>query len=141
MKVRRIGEGVGIDLFGGDQIVALSQRGRFTHSAGFGFGCYGKVRYAEVQRIGGIYQRRRAGYNNLTGPPPPNAPTYFVKCRSYAPSNPQTPIQQANRAKMTNATSAWHNLTLEEKSVYNKRASRKGRVGYFLFMSEHMKSH
>jgi hypothetical protein len=141
MKVRRIGEGVGIDLFSGEQIVALSQRGRFTHSAGFGFGTFGLVRYGETQKIGGIYQRRRSGYNNFTGPPPANAPTYFVKMRSYGPTNPKTPIQMANRQKMTNATTAWQGLTDEEKSVYNKRASRKGRVGYFLFMSEHMKSH
>jgi hypothetical protein len=41
---------------------------------------------------------------------------------------------------MTNATTAWNLLTTSEKSVYNKRASRKGRVGYFLFMSEHMRA-
>lgn len=141
MKVKKIGEGAGIDLFAGDQIVGLSQRGKFTRSAGCGFATCGLAKCGDSLLIGGIYQSRRSGYNNWTGPPPANAPTYFVKMRSYQPTNPQTVEQQANRNKFRDGIDSWQALTTLEKSAYNKRASRKGRVGYFLFMSEYMKTH
>ena len=141
MKVKKLGEKGTIDLLSGEWLVGLDQRGRFTHSAGLGFGTFGAVQYGETQKIGGIYQRRRKGYNNFSGSPPPNSPIYYVKMRSYAPTNPRTGAQQANRQKFKDAIDSWYELTTEQKNAYNKRATRNGRVGYFLYISEYLKSH
>lgn len=43
----------------------------------------------------------------------------------FPPSNPQTPKQQSNRAKMRAAVRDWQGLSPEEKKEYDKEASTK----------------
>jgi hypothetical protein len=60
------------------------------------------------------------------------------KEKFYVPYNPQTPLQQANRAKLADAVLAWQCLTSEEKSAYNKRARGRHMSGYNLFIRNFM---
>ena len=141
MKVEPIGNG-GIKAFEEGEVMAgLQVRGRLDQSNGYGFGVLGAARLGEPRRHGGIYQRRRYGYNNITGPPRGNKGIYFVKMRSFAPNNPRTTLQQAHRQKFADGMTAWKNLTAPEKNAYNERANRKGRLGRWLFMSDYLKSH
>lgn len=125
----------------GTVMAGLQQRGRLSYSNGFGFAVFGESRFGDSRMMGGIYQKRSAGYNQFTGPPPQNAEVIYVKMRSYRPTNPQTTAQQAQRQKLIDGWVAWGSLTNEEKTVYNQRANRKGRFGCYLFMSEYLKSH
>lgn len=141
MRVKPLGVGGVASLMAGESMAGLAQRGKLSYSNGFGFACFGVSRFGDDRLQGGIYQKRITGYNQFTGPAHQPGETFYVKMRSYAPTNPQTVPQQANRAKFAAANTAWQSLTNPEKSVYNQRANRKGRVGYFLFMSEYMKTH
>lgn len=141
MRVKPFGVGGVEALIAGDTMAGLAQRGKLSWSNGFGFATMGSAKLGDDRFQGGIYQKRVTGYNQFTGPAHQPGEVYYVKMRSYAPTNPQTVEQQANRAKFSDANSAWQSLTNNEKSVYNRRANRKGRVGYFLFMSEYLKSH
>lgn len=141
MKVKPIGFGGEAALLSGDAMAGLEVRGAMDYSNGFGFAVMGKSRLGDSRMMGGVYQKRVTGYNNtgrIAGRP---RRVYFVKMRSYAPTNPQTVAQQANRAKFADARAEWAGLTAVEKSVYNRRANRMGRVGWRLFMSEYLKSH
>lgn len=77
----------------------------------------------------GIYQMR---HTNIGYVP--------IRMKFYAPSNPQTEAQQANRSAFADAVANWHNLTDEEKEIYNKRARGRGMYGFNLFIREHMLS-
>lgn len=141
MRVKPLGVGGVEALLAGESMAGLAQRGKLSWSNGMGFGTFGSTKFGDDRPQGGIYQKRIVGSNYFLGPNVRVGEVFYVKMRSYAPTNPQTTEQQANRTKFADANSAWQSLTNEEKSVYNQRANRKGRVGYFLFMSEYMKSH
>lgn len=141
MLVKPIGFG-GVEAIDQGQVMAgLEQRGKMDYSNGLGFMVLGKSRLGDPRMISGIFQSRVAGYNQFTGPPEAPRRRYFVKMRSYAPTNPQTTEQQANRFKFADAVIAWQGLTTEQKANYNVTASRQGRLGRWLFMSEYLKSH
>lgn len=141
MKVKPLGFGGIPALMAGESMAGLAQRGKMDYSNGFGFAVLGKSRLGDPRLQGGIYQKRVRGYNQFTGPALGDNETYYVKMRSYAPTNPRTVPQQANRAKFADGMSAWALLTTEQKNAYNKRANRKGRLGRWLFMSEYLKNH
>jgi len=61
-----------------------------------------------------------------------------IKMKFYVPYNPQTPEQQANRAKFAAGVLAWQGLTLPQKNVYRRRAANKHFSGYNLFLREYM---
>lgn len=42
----------------------------------------------------------------------------------FPPSNPQTPLQQANRQKMSEAVIHWHTLHPEEKKAWDRKATK-----------------
>lgn len=139
--VKPIGFG-GLEAFKKGEVMAgLEVRGKMNQSNGFGFSVLGVARLGEDRRQGGIYQKRRLGYNNKTGKPPANSGHYFVKSRSYAPANPQTVDQQARRTIFAMGMEEWKNLTPDEKTVYNKRARRRGKIGRWLWMSEYLRGH
>lgn len=124
-----------------ESMFALQARGKSGPGAGLGFARFGHSKYGADNQSGGIYQKRVTGYNQtgrITGRP---RKTYFVKMRNYRPTNPQTPLQQAHRAKMAAAVAAWTALTDVEKSSYNERGKRANKVGRNLFISEYIKSH
>lgn len=120
---------------------ALSARKKQARSAGYGFAVYGASQYGVAKFNGGIYRRATRGYNQYTGPPGRGARQYHVLCRTYRPTNPQTVLQQAQRAKMIDAVSEWQGLTTEQKENYNRKASRNGRTGYNFFISGYLKNH
>lgn len=120
---------------------ALQVKGKGGPSGGFGFTRFGSCRFGNSNRLGGIYQKRVTGYNQtgrIAGRP---RRSYYVKMRTYRPTNPRTPAQQANRAKMTAAVAAWTVLDPVEKSRYNERGKRDGAVGRNLFISWYIKNH
>jgi len=89
-------------------------------------GNIGKAGDPDPLGVNGIYQMRMT----KTGKRP-------IKMKFYAPTNPQTEPQQANRAKFTTAMSLWGALTPEEKTAYNIRAKRRNMFGWGLFIREY----
>lgn len=124
-----------------DALPGLAVHGAMDYSNGFGFMVFGKSRIGDPRQMSGVYQRRVTGYNQYGRSPLRERRTYFVKMRSYAPTNPRTPTQQAHRQKFADAWVSWHNLTTSEKAVYNERATKEGRRGAFLYVSEYLKTH
>lgn len=130
MLVKPIGNG-GVDgLLAGDTAAGLTQWGKMNSSNGYGFAVLGASRLGDSRQQGGIYQRRRRRTGTLT-----------VKSRSYAPTNPRTDNQQANRLKFADGMAAWKVLAPSQKMFYDRCANKQGRLGRWLFMSEYMKSH
>lgn len=141
MKIKLGATGNVDDFHAGVAVPVLAIKRRMGQSNGFGFATFGTARLGQSMNFGGIYQKRVTGYNQTGRIPGRKRKTYYVKMRSYAPTNPNTERQIARRTVFANAWQAWHELTDEEKSVYNKRANKINRVGWRLFISEYLKSH
>ena len=122
-------------------VPALSIRRKGGRSNGLGFYVCGELKLGENNDFGGIYQRRVTGYNNTGYRDGLPRKTYYVKMRSYAPTNPRTVTQQNNRARMNAAVAAWQDLTDEQKFAYNHRGNKLSRRGYNLFISEWLQTH
>lgn len=120
---------------------ALTVTGKSGPSSGFGFSRFGACKLGNSNRLGGIYQKRVTGYNRYGRSPTRPRRSYYVKMRTYRPTNPRTPAQQAQRAKMALAWEAWRELDPVEKSRYNSRGKRAGRAGQHLFISWYLKNH
>jgi hypothetical protein len=118
-----------------------SMRGKVSISSGFGLYPPGVAQCGYYFPISGIYCERPGGYNqfNPTGRDP-KLKKRFRKIY-YRPTNPQTVPQQAHRAIFAAAVAGWQSLTDEEKSVYNKRGSKRARRGMDLFISEYLNEH
>lgn len=98
-----------------------------------GFQAYGKLgrpEWSDPLGVYGIYQRRML--KNGKG---------YIKMKFYTPTNPQTVPQQANRTKFADAMAAWMALTSEQKSAYTKRAKKRGKHPWGLFIREYYQSH
>lgn len=59
--------------------------------------------------------------------------------RYVTPHNPDTKAQKKARTSLSDAVAAWQALSPEEKNSWNKKASRKKRKGYNVFISEFTK--
>lgn len=127
--------------FAQNEVPALAIRGKSGRSSGLGLYVCGAARCGESNQFGGIYQKRVTGYNQTGRIAHLPRKTYYVRMRSYAPTNPRTVAQQANRAKFAAANAAWKLLTNEEKTQYNSKVKRPGQLGIHLFVSEYMKTH
>lgn len=138
--VKPLGNGGISGLLAGDTMAGLAQTGAMDYSNGFGFAVFGRSRFGDHRPQGGIYQKRVTGYNQYGRNPNRPRKVYYVKMRSYAPTNPRTPEQQAGRTKFANARAAWASLDEDLKKKYNRRANRRGRLGWRLFMSEYLKN-
>lgn len=125
VRVKTLGNGGVAALLAGEVMPGLRTSGKLSNGGGIGFGACGSMRIGDPRRNGGIYQRRHE-----------KSGVYYVKMKNYAPSNPRTPAQQANRAKFAAAVAGWDNLTTEQKNAYNKRASRRGQIGRWLYLRE-----
>jgi len=75
----------------------------------------------------GIYQMRKT----LNGKQP-------VRLSFYTADNPQTPAQQANRAKISAAVSDWQDLTETQKNSWRYLARGRRFSGYNLFIKKHL---
>lgn len=67
----------------------------------------------------------------------------YQDCYTYVvPANPRTSAQQAQRAKMTAAVTAWQSLSESEKNVWRKLATHsKYATGFTAFASDHILTH
>lgn len=128
-------------LLGGQSMAGLTQKYGIGRSCGFGFIRFGSTQFGDSRFFSGIYQKRVTGYNQTGRIASRPRRTYYVRMRTYRPTNPQTVPQQANRTKFADASAAWSLLTTVEKSVYNTRGKRRNRIGRNLFISEYMKNH
>lgn len=121
-------------------MLAIAAHGKSGEGAGFGFLRFGASHFGELSHGGGILQRRWTGYNHTGKIPGKKREAYFVRMRPYRPANPRTEKQQAWRDVFSAACQAWNDLTPVEKSYYNSRGKRVGKVGRSLFISWYLKN-
>ena len=126
------------DILDGTASPAIEIRGKLGHGSGFGFGRNGYGLFGERAGPGGIYQRRNTGYNQHGYIAGRERREYFVRMRSYRPTNPRTELQQAGRGRFADAVATWHAMTPEERKPWNERAAKRSRKGRNLFLSEYM---
>lgn len=112
----------------GDSKASIS--GGYYGEAEFGTGGFGSTDPNPNAWCYGIYQQRRCSDG-----------IRCVQMKFYKPTNPQTEAQQAQRAKITAAVTAWQSLTDEQKKVYNDNAVKYHITGYNLFCKEYLLSH
>lgn len=122
------------------EMACLGLRGKIGRSNGFGHLIMGASKYGDTNNWGGIWQQRRKGYNQYTGPSPGSAGRYFVLMRTYRPPESRSAAQAIQRNKMQAAVAAWRELTPQQKQEYNTKASKKARTGYNLFIQRFLKS-
>ena len=119
----------------------LAQTGKIGRSAGLGAVRLGFSYLGDTRTFQGIFQKRVTGYNNRGRLANRERKTYYVRERSYRPTNPRTPLQQANRQKLLDANQAWKDLTPVDKLYYNERGKKASRIGRMIFISWYMKNH
>lgn len=89
----------------------------------------GRPDWADPLGVYGIYQMRMTRRGKVP-----------IKMRFYAPTNPQTVPQEANRSKFAAAMSAWGGLTTEQRAAYHRRAKKRGMFPWGLFIREYYQS-
>jgi hypothetical protein len=115
--------------------------GRFGRNCEYGCSMFGYSVYGEEPvvlykppagsfLVSGVY-RREHGLRGI----------FSALSNYYIPKNPRTEAQQANRQKMSDAVSAWQDLTPFEKNCYNAFAVGKKLSGYNLFLKNYLRSH
>lgn len=124
-----------------NEMYALSLRGPLGNITAIGHARAGLARAGSTNNNSGIYQRRNKGYNNHGYNPSRPRTKYYVRMRQYRPTNPRTPLQQANRAKMADAVAAWQSLTEGEKVQYREQGKTRRLTGYMYFCSNYLKTH
>jgi hypothetical protein len=105
-----------------------------------GFGVSGKLGESlptDPLNIRGIYQMRMMHPNRTPHTKAPWKEKRPLKMKFYAPTNPQTAPQEANRTKFADAMAAWMALTSEQKAEYTIRAKRRQMFGWGLFIKEY----
>jgi hypothetical protein len=140
-KVKPIGFG-GVDAIRNGEVMAgIRQTKKLGASCGLGMQTLGRGQIGDSVYAQGVYQRRVTGYNRHGRNPNRVRKTYYVKMRTYAPTNPRTPAQQANRQKLLDANQAWKDLTPVEKSRYNSEGKRRNKIGRMVHHSWYLKNH
>lgn len=127
------------DILDGKHMLNAKTHGIIGWGNGFGFARFSDAKFGDSNRISGIYQRRVTGYNRHGINPERPRRSYFVRMKKYRPTNPQTPLQQANRNKFKDANDAWNELTPDQKMPYNKTGKKSGKQGRSVFISWYMK--
>lgn len=122
-------------------MLALSARGKIGRGGGFGVARFSYALYGGSAAGGRVYRRAVSGYNRYGKSATKRRRTHYVGMKYYRPTNPQTPAQQEQRAKMTAAVAEWNVLTAVEKSRYNERGKRANKIGRNLFISWYLKNH
>lgn len=59
--------------------------------------------------------------------------------RHVIPADPRSPMQLARRARMRAAVAEWQAMSQDARSTWNKRAARKARAGFQLFISARLR--
>lgn len=141
--VPRIGAGQikGIDsIMSGRAMPNIQQTRSVGRSCGFANMRFGFTGFGDNRFFAGVYQKRVTGYNQKGRIPGRPRNAYYVRMKSYRPTNPNTPLQVACRAMFANSISSWSLLTESQKNVYNKRGIKRSLPGRNLYISEYMKS-
>lgn len=138
VKLKSINDATIEEVLNGTAAPAIEIRGKLGRGTGYGFARRGNGLYGESENPGGIYQRRVTGYNQHGRIPGRPRVQYFVRMKSYRPTNPRTELQQAGRTKFQTAVEIWQGMTEEERAPYKRRAVKKSRRGRNLFISEYM---
>lgn len=138
VKLKPISEATREEILNGTATPAIEIRGKLGRGSGYGFARRGSGLFGESASPGGIYQRRVTGYNQHGRIPGRKRVQYFVRMKSYRPTNPRTELQQAGRTKFQTAVELWQGMTEEERAPWKARAVRKSRRGRNLFISEYM---
>jgi len=121
--------------------IKYGEQETITGPGQYGKRIYGIEKYSEVIIPYGIYRVRHERHKYFVANDKERGIQYTQKETFYIPSNPQTPNQQANRQKLTNAVEAWQALTNTQKQVYNTRAKYKPYTGNNLYIKEYILSH
>jgi len=111
-----------------ESLLSFEPRGDFGYSGGFGLIAPGRSLFGFFNSACGIYQRKKTLQGFKTS-----------RMRFYGPTNPQTTLQQANRAKIASGWEAYALLTLDEKVLLSKQARLLRLSGPNLFMRRWLK--
>lgn len=115
---------------GFDKLLSLQVTQRFGLPNGFGHVYFGWSEFGDYNDYAGVYAKRTTPNRKGT-----------VKMRHTWPVNPNTEGQQTWRGIFRDGVTAWHNLTTEEKAVYNKDARQYQFEGFNLFMRKWLYEH
>ncbi len=105
--------------------------GRIGRGVYYGSSHYGLLNYGFENKFSAIYQRRFIKKYQRKG-------TQIVKMRFYRPPNPQTDLQQKNRARMTSAVLTYKTLKnqglfdLVKSPIFNKKTGYHAFIPLFL---------
>jgi hypothetical protein len=109
---------------------SILSRKAFGPQNGYGGESYGVFEYGWYNFAAGVYRVR-----HYLGK------KYKEKMDFYTYVITHTEGQNVNRTKFADAVAVWQALTVEQKSVYNKRAVGRHMFGYHLFLREYMLTH
>lgn len=138
VKLKPLNEAGVEGLLNGEASPAIAITGNLGNGSGYGFARNGNANYGAPLGPGGIYQKRYTGYNQTGYIPGKKRVPYYVRMRTYTPTNPRTELQQAGRTKFQEAVAAWQSMNDDQRAPYKARAVRKGRRGRNLFIQEYM---
>lgn len=98
----------------------------------FGFWVRGKVGKKDIEDpfdVYGIYRVSRFGGVMVQ-----------EKLKFYRPFNPDSPLQKANRKRMTDAMAEWKLLDESIKNVYKEKAKKLNMFGFNLYVKNYFKN-
>ena len=128
MRLKALSTKLGHTILDQDVNPGIAIRKKTGVSAGCGFGTCGALLAGYPVGLGGIYQLR----HSPTG-------DYSVVMRSYAPTNPRSTAQQIRRIQFMQSMIEWQELSAPEVAEWNRKASKKGRLGRWDFQKYFMR--
>lgn len=125
-------------MLNGEAAPAITITGNLGRGTGYGFARNGNGQFGAAPSPGGIYQKRYTGYNQTGYVPGKKRVPYYIRMRTYTPTNPRTELQQSKRMKFAEAVAAWQAMNEDQRAPYKARAVRHSRRGRNLFIQEYM---
>lgn len=138
VKLKSLVEAGTEGLLNGEAAPAITVTGNLGRGSGYGFARNGNGQFGVAPSPGGIYQKRYTGYNQTGYIPGKKRVAYYVRMRTYTPTNPRTELQQSRRGKFADAVAAWQAMDEDARAPYKARAVRHSRRGRNLFIQEFM---
>ncbi|MFA5153048.1 MAG: hypothetical protein WC554_10840 [Clostridia bacterium] len=105
----------------------------------YGWTMFGWSQFGEEIEQCGVYQKRYVQTKYVELGDKLRGRSYICKMRPCWPTNVYHANRQAWRAVFAGGIAAWQALTTPQKNEYRHRATRRGKRGFDLFMSEYMK--
>lgn len=138
VKLKPLNEAGVEGLLNGEAAPAIRITGNIGRGSGYGFARNGNAEYGAAPSPGGIYQKRYTGYNQTGYVPGKKRTPYYIRMRTYTPTNPRTELQQSGRNKFAQAVAAWQAMDEAQRAVWKARAVKKSRRGRNLFIQNFM---